>query len=165
MSLLISFRKATWDIRHLWCYSKFLILFSLRTVIRWYFRVNGIVNVKRWQQVSQQKFNETTFFLAADFNENTGLVLVSASYFKPTWLHKFAVEKTQPRAFFLEDGREIQVPSMVGKQIVRHGEYSEVNATFVELQLMVKIIFFLRKRIKKNRKLRIFSKIRYQLQN
>ncbi|XP_043281346.1 alaserpin-like [Venturia canescens] len=68
-----------------------------------------------------------------DVNEDTSMVLVTAVYFKGTWMKNFVVENTREQPFYLEDGTEIKIPTMSVERSFRYGEYPEADAKFVEL--------------------------------
>ncbi|XP_043283181.1 uncharacterized protein [Venturia canescens] len=70
---------------------------------------------------------------ANELDENTGLVLVNAVYFKGEWLKKFNDFGTFEAPFNLEDGTVKQVLSMNARHTLSYGQYPEVDAAFVEL--------------------------------
>lgn len=108
--------------------------------------VNNIVNSSkttffpfllfRWEKKkksSKKRFTRTV----GDINANTSIVLANAVYFKGTWLKKFDVVDTRDRTFYLNEVTEKQVPTMSLVDSFRHGEYPEVNATFLQLPYKV----------------------------
>lgn len=55
------------------------------------------------------------------------LYLINAVYFNGSWTTKFDAEHTAPRAFFLEGGEEISVPTMSGEPQGRWGQIDGVQ--------------------------------------
>jgi serine protease inhibitor len=95
-------------------------------------------------EIQELDFNDPTSkdIINAWVNENTNgritdiidainpldiLYLINAVYFKGGWTTKFDAEHTTPRAFFLEGGEEISVPTMSGDPEGRWGQVDGVQ--------------------------------------
>ncbi|XP_063995364.1 antitrypsin-like isoform X2 [Diachasmimorpha longicaudata] len=72
-------------------------------------------------------------FSADDFDNDTGLVLVNAVYFKGNWFQKFDANLTTLTNFTLLDGTTKKVPTMNADRDYRFGVLEDLGATFVEL--------------------------------
>ncbi|WP_423129160.1 serpin family protein [Gaoshiqia sp. Z1-71] len=53
------------------------------------------------------------------------LYLLNAVYFKGIWTYQFDKKETRNRVFFLEDGRELSVPTMVVEETFRYTDQSQ----------------------------------------
>jgi serpin B len=68
-------------------------------------------SINRW--VSDRSRGRITDVLASGLPEaDTHLVLVNAAYFKGKWTRPFDADDTRDEPFFLEDGRQVEVPLM-----------------------------------------------------
>ncbi|KAL7301141.1 hypothetical protein TKK_0006115 [Trichogramma kaykai] len=71
---------------------------------------------------------------AADFSDNTGVVLLSAIYLKAQWKNLFKVKDTEDRRFYLNKNEHIYVPTMTTKQEFFYKPMPELNAKVIGLQ-------------------------------
>ncbi|XP_015122619.1 leukocyte elastase inhibitor isoform X2 [Diachasma alloeum] len=88
--------------------------------------------INSWcEQQTNSKIKD--LFSADDFDNDTGLVLVNAVYFKGNWLQKFDANLTTSKKFTLEDGTTKKVPTMNAYRDYRFGVLEDLGARFVEL--------------------------------
>lgn len=91
---------------------------------------------------TNQKINE--ILGEKDLNSDTALVLVNAVYFKADWLNKFDKKCTKLRSFRLndEDKSCLEVPTMYVEAKFFYGEVQELDAAYVVLPYVVRLLFF-----------------------
>ncbi|GBP43728.1 Alaserpin [Eumeta japonica] len=66
-------------------------------------------------------------------NEDTGLILVNAIYFKGSWKNKFHKEATLDRDFHKSAGKTIKIPTMTKINNLKYGESNALDAKLLEI--------------------------------
>ncbi|PON93533.1 Serpin family [Trema orientale] len=117
-----------------WLDQRFMLKPSFETTIKDSYKTNlknvdfpnkaneVVEEVSTWAEKATQGLVKE-LLPSGSLDSDTTLVLANALYFKGSWVRKFDASKTQPKNFYLLNGRVIHVPFMTTERITEEHEY------------------------------------------